>query len=320
MNLHCLESSPPEWLGVALEEFEQQFAYPLGAGASFHVTHGRQYVAFFQAMGEVLVVVAEKDGDVLGTVAVIRRRLRCPDGSESSAYYVCDLKIAPRRTRGMLLARLMHAVREHIIHTGVAPVYGIVMDGTPRIPGQYTGRVGIPLFEPVAKLAVLKVPVDANTKRSSSSDRVGIGEVEALRERLLRGVWSTPMGTHERRSGMVPVALASSDGRACGIVEDTRLGKRLVLGDGQEMEAAHLSSLACDDVKLGLEIVGAALEVARQQGFPALFLALPRSVRFVPMIHALTESYGALDASATIHGTGFPPGVDAEWWIDTSEI
>jgi hypothetical protein len=38
------------------------------------------------------------------------------------------------------------------------------------------------------------------------------------------------------------------------------------------------------------------------------------------MIRELVERHGALDASATMYGTGFVPGVDAEWWIDTSEI
>ena len=322
MNLHRLEASPPEWLGVAMEQFERQFSYPLGDCASFHVVHGRQYVAFFQAMGEAMVFVIEREGQVLGTVAVIKRMLHTPDGDESPAYYVCDLKVARGHAGGLVLARLMHAVRDHVIHMGIAPVYGIVMDGTPRLPTSYTGRVGIPSFEPIAKLAVLKIPAGAHATWSFSCHRAQIDEVGLVRERLLRGAWSTPMGMHERRSEMKPLALLLGDGRAaaCGVVEDTRLGKRLVMSDGREMRSAHLSSLACDDTASGWELVRAALVIAAQQGFPSLFLALPRSERFSGMIHALVERHGALDASATIYGTGFVPDDGAEWWIDTSEI
>ena len=127
MILHTFTAPPPLWLGEAMEAFERQFTYPLGAGGAFHVSHGRQYVCFFQAMGDARVLVMEREGVVLGTVAVICRPLRKPDGGRVMAYYVCDLKVAPGRMAGPVLARLLRAVKAHVLATGIGPVYGIVM-------------------------------------------------------------------------------------------------------------------------------------------------------------------------------------------------
>ena len=320
MNLHRLETAPPEWLGIALEEFERQFSYPLGESSSFHVVHGRQYVTFFQAMGDAVIFVVERDRQVVGTVAVIRRKLRAPDGDESPAYYVCDLKVTRACAGGLALARLMHAVRDHVIQTGLAPVYGVVMDGTSRIPMQYTGRVGIPLFEPIAKLAVLKIPTDVNEAWALACEQVSLDEVEQVRARLHHGAWTTPSGTMELRSEMKAISLVDFDGRACGVLEDTRLGKRLVMSDGAEMKSAHLSHLACSKPVHGMAVIQAARAIAAQQGFPSLFVSLPDADRYGELIRSLVGRHGALLARATVYGTGFPRHEGAAWWINTSEI
>jgi hypothetical protein len=320
MNLHRLDTTPPEWLGIALEAFERQFSYPLGEGASFHVVHGRQYVAFFQAMGEAMVFVAESEGQVLGTVAVIRRTLRKPDGSETPAYYVCDLKVTRARSGGLVLARLMHAVRDHVLQTGLAPVYGVVMEGTSQIPMQYTGRVSIPLFEPIAQIAVLKVSTEVNEGYALACEYVPLHATESVRRILHQDSWSTSPGIIELRSEVSPIPLAMSRGRACGVVEDTRLGKRLVLSDGAEMKAAHFSSFGFIDAISGLALVQSARAVALQQGFPSLFVSIPKAECHSEFIRAMVDEFGALEASATVYGTGFPTDDGAEWWINTSEI
>lgn len=320
MNLHRLETSPPEWLGIALEEFEREFSYPLGEGVSFHVVHGRQYVAFFQAMGEAMVFVAERDGRVLGTVAVIKRTLIRPDGSETPAYYVCDLKVTRARSGGLVLARLMHAVRDHVLQTGLAPVYGVVMDGTSRIPMQYTGRVDIPLFEPVAQIAVLKISTEVNEWYALACERVTLGDSDRVRRNLRQGAWSTSPGIIELRSEMSPIPLVMSRGRSCGVVEDTRLGKRLLFSDGAEMKSAHFSSFGFLDAISGLALVQSARAVAWQQGFPSLFVSVPKTGCCHEFIKAMVDEFGALEASATLYGTGFPRSDCPKWWINTSEI
>jgi hypothetical protein len=320
MNLHRLQTSPPEWLGIALEEFEREFSYPLGDGVSFHVVHGRQYVAFFQAMGEAMVFVAERDGRVLGTVAVILRRLLSPKGKKTPVYYVCDLKVTRSRASGPVLARLMHAVRDHVLRTGVAPVYGIVMDGTARLPTQYTGRVDIPRFEPMAQLAVLRIPTEVNDAWAEACESVSHDNVENLREYLNLGAWSSPTCASELRSEMTALPLMSQYADGCGVLEDTRLGKRLMMHDGTEMRAAHLSWLGCGKPIAAMAVIQSARAIARQQGFPSLFVSLPHTEVFAGLIRSLVRKHGALLAPATVYGTGFPPSTNTDWWVNTSEI
>jgi hypothetical protein len=320
MNLHRLETSPPEWLGIALEEFEREFSYPLGERASFHVVHGRQYVAFFQAMGEAIVFVAERDGRVLGTVAVILRRLRSPKGKKTPVYYVCDLKVTRGRAGGPVLARLMHAVRDHVLRTGLAPVYGIVMDGTARLPTQYTGRVDIPRFEPMAQLAVLKISTEVNDAWALACESASRDTVDHLREYLNLGAWSSSACSSELRSEMTALPLMSQCADGCGVLEDTRLGKRLMMHDGTEMKAAHLSWLGCGKPIAAMAVIQSARAIARQQGFPSLFVSLPNTESFAGLIRSLVRRHGALLAPATVYGTGFPMKDGAEWWVNTSEI
>jgi hypothetical protein len=320
MNLHRLDAPPPGWLGLALETFEQQFSYPLGEGASFHVVHGRQYVAFFQAMGEAVVFVAERAGEVCGTVAVIRRRLRTPEGEETPAYYVCDLKVTRARSGGLVLARLMHAVRDHVMQTGLAPLYGVVMDGTSRLPMQYTGRVGIPLFEPLAQIAVLRVSCEVKGWHLEACEHPTLDEIQRVSARLHLKGWSAPPGSMELRSEMKPIPLAMFHDQACGVVEDTRMGKRLVLSDGAEMKSAHLSCFGFSHMGAGLSVISKAHALARLQGFPALFLSVPKSRRGDVVVEVLKAGWEVQDATATVYGTGFPRLDSAEWWINTAEI
>src|SRR5437588_48708 len=90
-----LQDPPAPDLARALEVFEEQFSYPLGPGRTFRISHGADYPRFFRAMGEAAVFVAEREGQVLGTVGAALRRLRTPDGTEARVAYLGDLKVLP---------------------------------------------------------------------------------------------------------------------------------------------------------------------------------------------------------------------------------
>ena len=106
MNFHLLSEAPPPELGAALERFEKLFLYPLGTHATFHIAHGQSYVPFFSAIGDLTLIVAERDGEVLGTLAGIRRPLRLPSGEVRTATYLCDLKVTPNERSGRVLLGL----------------------------------------------------------------------------------------------------------------------------------------------------------------------------------------------------------------------
>jgi len=314
MRVHPLVRRPPARLAVALEEFEKRFSYPLGEGSRFRISHGEDYSRFFRAMGNAVVFVAERDGKVLGTLGAAERELVRPDGESSRALYVCDLKVVPGAAAGMALLRLCAALKAWV-PVQVTTAFAVVMDGTTMTPERYTGRLGIPSFHEVAKIAVLRLPCDgvragpANCSRSES-------KALATYKKLVRGCYATAGGNPAERSAVTPVWLSLATGDACAMVEDTRKAKRLFAIGGAELQSAHLSYFAFDNARAGAELLFAAAEVARTMRFPALFCALPANQ--APELLQALGSPAPEVAPATVYGIGFPEPLG--WHINTSEI
>ncbi len=315
MNVHPLSSHPPAELSQALTSFEAQFTYPLGPGRFFRISHGDDYPRFFRAMGEAACFAAERHGVVLGTLGAALRCLLLPAGQERLAIYLGDLKITPAARGGRTLVRLARSAEQWArARTDVA--FSVVMDGTAATPERYTGRLGLPLFRDLGKTIVLRLP----TKRAQSgaenllatTDELG----SACYRRLSAGRYGCPGGDPAERSQTLPLWLMTSDGRACGRLEDTCRAKRLIADDGKEMRSAHLSCFAFQDAGAVIELLQAALCRAAGLGFPALFAAVAP-----PDLEAVLQGLGGsavVTAPATIYGTGLEPG--PLWNVNTAEI
>lgn len=300
MNLHALHEPPPAWLGEALERFERQFDYPLGADGRFSISHGRDYLPFFAAMGDATIIVAEAAGEVLGTVARVERWMQC--GQERRrVHYLCDLKVSPQYRCSGLVARLMLETRQQVEQSGTHRCYGIVMDGTGRRPTDYTGRLGIPAFQQLAQIVVLRI-----TSAEAGPVPVIAPDLSApMPACILTG------GNHALRSLMTPQRIADA-----AWLEDTRRGKRLWTNAGTEMLSAHLSGFRFGDPAHGSAVIRAALVAAMDAGLPALFVAVPKSK--VSGLLAEMRDVHVLQAPATIYGHDLEPNHD--WWVDTAEI
>ncbi len=319
MTIHQLSSSPPLELGIALEEFEQSFLYPLGSQQRFRISHGREYLPFFRAMGEVTLLVAEHAGEVLGTLVLVRRMVcvRTAEGTqEQPAYYLCDLKLRTEWQRTPLLARLIGTARKLIEASDCPRCYCVVMNGTGRLPTDYTGRMGIPLFEPLGEIMIMRLstretlPVDDTVRIAPASD------ADDLCQHTRGEGVAAACGLSSERSLMTPLGFIDSTGLACGKLEDTRRGKRLHLESGEELLSAHLSNWAWTDAHAAVRVLQQALAASLQHDFPALFAAMPRQwyPQLAPLLHLLQIQ----EAPATIFGTGFD--LYQDWWIDTAEI
>ena len=296
MNVHYLRSTAPPELGAALEEFEAQFRYPLGPESSFSISHGRDYITFFSAIGDATVLVAEREGKVLATIACVLRPLRFPSGVEQTVVYLADLKLAPSARGGIVLARLFKALDHYL---DVRMGYGIVMDGTGSTPLDYTGRGPFPAFTRVGVITVLKLSSVEGEWSGGSGD--------------VRGSGFRPFGGRpELRSEMEPIALVSPG--ASGLVEDTRRGKRLLVSPGEEIRAAHLSRFAYRTPAEGAGLIRQACHCCWERGVPNLFVALG-SREVVPFLEGLSYQV----APATVYGCGLPEET-GEWWGDSAEI
>jgi hypothetical protein len=319
MTIHPLTTSPPPDLAAALEEFEQSFRYPLGSQQSFRISHGREYLPFFQAMGEATVLVAEHAGQVLGTLVLIRRTVSIQTASESTeapAYYLCDLKLRAEWRRSPLLARLIAFAQRHLLENGCRRCYCVVMDGTGRLPTDYTGRLGIPPFERLGEIMIMRLSPHETLPNETTVNVVSAAEAEQYVPCLRSAGVAAVGGQRSRRSRMTPLGLVESSGQACGILEDTRRGKSLYLESGEELLSAHLSNWTWANPQAGSNVLKQAVATGIQNGFPALFAAVPKRhyPQFVPLLRPLVIQ----EAPATIFGAGFSPAQD--WWIDTAEI
>ena len=77
----------------ALDKFDQQFSYPLDAENKFRVSHGTNYNAYFDRMGESRhALMHTSGGDVIAIMSFIRKLIDL-EGKQYYGMYVSDLKI-----------------------------------------------------------------------------------------------------------------------------------------------------------------------------------------------------------------------------------
>ncbi|MGV3663221.1 MAG: N-acetyltransferase [Prosthecobacter sp.] len=303
LTLHRLHEPPPEWLGAALERFEHQFTYPLGEHARFRISHGRDYLPFFAAMGQATLLVAEAGGEVLGTLARVERWImRHGEMSvRQMVHYLADLKVSPTACGGRVLARLLAEAKADILRSRSRSCYGIVMQGTGRLPTDYTGRLGVPVFERLAEIMVLRVSTGPG-----QADMPQVAAAPALPACVVTG------GTRGMRSLMLPVPIPGST----AWLEDTRRGKTLWTDAGEEMVSAHLTGFHFNDPAEGAAIIQAALPKVEAAGMKALFTAVPASA--CAALLAALPGVPVQASPATIFGVNLPSSYD--WWVDTAEI
>lgn len=304
MTLHCLEKRPELRLAEALEHFERQFDYPLGPETRFRISHGLDYLAFFQAMGRARVYVMERSGEILGTLAHIERQMETTGRNKQLVHYLCDLKIAPTARGGRVLASLFGETKRRIAASPSHACYSVVMGGTGRLPTDYTGRIGVPEFPKLAEVMVVRLsscsgtPVDtakAITQVSPTGIRISGGD-PALRSRQPRAYLEVP--------------------GASAWLEDTRRGKQLWSLEGEELLNAHVSDLHFDTAKAAAGLLGMAFDKAKASGFAGLFFAMPKNVWSAAKVDF--ADFLLSEAPAAIYGYDLPTG--QEWWINTAEI
>lgn len=311
------DGTPPEpELAAALGEFERSFQYPLGEAQCFHISHGTRYLTFFQAMGpaHVFVAASSATGQVLGTIACIERKIF--DGSQTlPAAYFCDLKVAPGVRGGRVLPRLMHRAAAHCAMRGLTRAWSVVMRGTSRTPAAYTGRLEIPAFVRSGEIMVLRLghreglPVKAAAGHSAAA-------VAEARARLPRPGYAAGGGNSGLRSEMEPVHFITAGGDACGTLEDTRRGKRLLLSGGGELHSAHLSGFAFADAASGAQLLRSALGHVAARGVSGLFVALP--MPWAEALRGFLTDVPCTLAPADVYTHGLPP--HPNWWLDTADI
>ena len=196
----------------------------------------------------------------------------------------------------------MLEVKRQIELTESFACYCVVMNGTKMLPPDYTGRIGIPTFNKIADIMVLRV---SSMIGSTTCEGYSPGKSVPQANCFLKG------RTRELRSLIQPVPIQGD-----AWIEDTRRGKQLFLSTGEELLSAHLSSFRFENANDAASTIQCALEKVNELGFPALFTAVPRS-RYAELKASL-RGVSIQEAPASVYAYDLPDGDD--WWIDTSEI
>jgi hypothetical protein len=302
MKIHRITDPPTPEMARKLAEFEKEFVYPLGSSDSFTISHGEDYPLFFRGMGNARIHLAETSGVIVGAQAVVERNVSLADGTEIPAAYFCDTKVVSQMRGGMVLGRLAIAACKETLAAGIHSGFSVVMDGS-KTTDQHTGRLGIPQFEELARLVILRFDTAADFK--------GFPDIQNFH---IQKCHRPHGGNPALCSEMKPLEL-NVDG-ASGLLLDTRLGKRLWKSDGTEMISAHLTSLRFSSAHSLSKLIHTAIEAAAGMGIPGLFLALPEALFTAETLRDVTSGC-ATGASARVYGTGLPKG---DWIVDTSEI
>lgn len=321
MRVESHLSRVPGDAAAALEEFEREFTYPLGTGCRFRISHGEDYLGFFRAMGEATLVTVSGGGKIAGSLARVRRHLvlrTAPDAEArtSPCHYLGDLKVRAECRGGTVLARLFRETKHQILASDTHACYGVVMGGTGRLPTDYTGRVGVPGFENLGGITILRLASGDAGGGAAACRRVDADEMLAVVDRVAMAGYQCGTADRRGRSLMEPVHLVAGEGDACATLEDTRRVKRLFVDSGEELVSAHLGSFRYRSEEAAGSLLGAVVAMARESGYPAVFCAVPegRMKTLRPWLTGLEVT----EAPATVYGVGMQRGM--EWWMDTAEI
>ena len=326
MKIHLLAEKPPPNTARLLAQFERQFRYPLGPERFFRIHHGEDYSRFFRSMGKGASFIAERGGNILGTISVARRALILPDGNVKNVVYIGDAKVAPEIRGGKVLWRLLQAVRTWTVqHANAA--YSAVMKGTPILPTRYTGRLGIEPFAKLAEVVILRIPAEKAFAPIQEDWKIDAATGWNLYRKLTQGSARCIGGKPDMRSLSPPQWLATPNRKAVGLLEDTRQAKRLLEssrtfsgnssgGESLEMRVSHLSHCAWLEEDDGIALLQQALTLSTKRGFDAIFTAA--SLAAAETIVARLGAEGILRACAGIYGAGLDAGMI--WNLNTSEI
>ena len=316
MTIHAFTESPPPDLASQLSAFERQFRYPLGNSGSFRIEHNADYARFYRAMGDARCFVSQGAAEVLGVLSAAVRDLQAPDGSQHSVAYIGDLKLAPHARFGMTLPDLTAACIAWASLRAVA-AFGIVMDGTKNLPEKYSGRVGIPGFEPLGHIVVLRFKCRTERGDVSNNDLLANDQTgrDCYRE-LSIGRYACPLGRSGERSEVTGRWFVTGSGDACGFLEDTRRAKRLIGDDDVEMQSAHLSCLAYRDVSAAARLLRTAIVEAARLDYPAVFIAVDANDANT-LLREFAD-FPVIAAPATVYG--FLLQKDFPWNVNSSEI
>jgi hypothetical protein len=129
---------------------------PMGGQISLRIDRYPDFFRLLNLRGPNKVFIAERDGEVIGSISSASVTARV-NGNLETVRYLGDLKVNPRDRKSRLAGRLVLRMHEYLRATGADIIYCTAADGNEAVIPVFEGRLGLPRFERVGIFRVLQL-------------------------------------------------------------------------------------------------------------------------------------------------------------------
>ena len=124
------------------------------------------YFALLKLRGEYIVIVAEEDGKIIGTISATNGE-SYRSGSLEKIFYLSDFKVDPDYRSSFVAVKLVKELYLRLIREGAELLFCTVADGNKAVSGFLDGRIGLPPFIQTGRFFInLMPPVFTGKERS----------------------------------------------------------------------------------------------------------------------------------------------------------
>lgn len=310
----------PRDLAEQMARFERRFVRVFGSCAPVYRLHAPDYNRLYRSIGSPVTVIARSpEGQITGTLSIVRFRLAMPSGRTRRAAFATNLLVLPEARTGPTLARLVGAAVLWIAPRATT-MLSLLPEGSPSRPDRFLARLGLPTMHECGRVRFVTFPVGA-VDPACAADIVPAAEseVRARHRRFNRGRYAMLSGDPSLRAARAPRWIALKDGSASACIEDYEAAKRHVFLDGSgELSMNSLSYLGARDPAAAGRIIRAAAAVSGAQGVPSLQVTLDADTDRDILAHAGIEGHSGFDAR--LMGFALRGLPAAPWSVNPTEV
>ena len=126
---------------------------PMAGTIALRIDRDPDFFALLRMRGESVVFVAERGGEIVGSISAALRTVYI-SGVPETAAYIGDMKVHPRFSGSRIALRLIQALDAYLRAAGVDLCFSVVADGNLAAMPLFQGRLGIPRWAPLGRFVV----------------------------------------------------------------------------------------------------------------------------------------------------------------------
>ena len=124
---------------------------------SIRTDRNPDYFALLKLRGEYLVLVAEENGKIIGTISATAGESYWSGRSER-IFYLADFKVDPAYRSSFVAVKLVKELHLKLIRGNADILFCVIADGNKAVAGFLNGRIGLPPFIQTGKFYINLMP------------------------------------------------------------------------------------------------------------------------------------------------------------------